>query len=106
MSDENIVVTDASGRKLTLKPLDPGDMLDLLEAAGDQSTNAGYVNYAVIVASVVQIDDKPLPRAMKKDRLKANGKLLGNVGLVAVTKELFGDESETPAETAEHPAKN
>ena len=101
---ENIVVTDAKGRKITIQPLDPGDMLDLMEAAGDASSNVGYVRYAMVVCSVIMIDAVPVPRATKKAEIKALGRKLGNDGFSAVANATFGDDaaSSNEAEAAKN----
>ncbi len=88
-------VTDAQGRVLKLHVMDPMDMLDLYEAAGDVAGNATWVRYAMILASVTQIDDLPIPAPKTKDQIRALGKRLGNDGLVAVAKVMFPDPPAT-----------
>lgn len=102
---EAIVVTDAGGRKITVQPLDPADMLDLMEAVGNASSNVGYVRYAMVICAVTMVDDVPVPRASKKAEIKALARKLGNDGFSAVAKELFGDD--TAADSSEvETAKN
>ena len=105
-------VTDAGGRKITLRVLDPADMLDLLEAAGSMSSNAGWVRYASVIASVSAIGDVPVPLATQKSHILATARKLGNDGFAAVAKEMFGDgATDAPddpgaAPTPEELAKN
>ena len=84
-------VVDSTGRKIVITSLDPADMLDLLEAAGDASANSGYMRYAMVVCSVSKIDEMPIPRPTKKNEIKALAKRLGNEGFAAVAKALFGE---------------
>ena len=86
-------VVDSTGRKIAVTALDPADMLDLLEAAGDASANSGYMRYAMVICSVSNIDGVPVPRPTKKNEIKALAKRLGNEGFAAVTKSLFGDDN-------------
>ena len=93
-------VTDKAGRKIGLRDLDPGDMLDLLEAAGTSSTNEGYMRYAMVIASLSSIDDVPVPAARTKEQMRGNAKKLGNDGFAAVAEALFGKTSPTADDSA------
>jgi len=93
-------VTDANGRVYAIRELDPADMLDLFEAAGDASDNQRWVQFALIVTSVTAIDNVPLPLATTKNDIRANAKLIGNAGIVAVSKAVMGEVA--PAGKAEH----
>jgi hypothetical protein len=106
MPADKLTVTDAGGRKLTLRALDPADMLDLLEAAGDASVNQGYIRYAMVVCSVEQIDNLPIPAPSSKDQIKALGRRLGNTGFSAAAKALFGDPAAPAADKVAATAKN
>lgn len=105
---EIINVADSLGRKIVLKTMGPADMLDLVEAAGANSGNQGWVNLAMVVCSVQSIDGVPVPRAVTKDQVKRVARLLGNEGMVACSNELFGsklpDPTEKPEDGAEPPA--
>lgn len=83
MSDLPEFVQDGA-RKLYLRELDPGDMLDLIEAAGGTADSGAWMRYAVGVCSVSKIDEMPLPMPKKKEAVKANARLLGNSGVMAV----------------------
>lgn len=109
MTDAPLTVTDTLGRVITYRIIDPGDTLDLLEAAGTASTAQGFMQYAMIVASAVSIQDVggsdvPLPRITTRDGLRAAGKQLKNEGVIALSKRLFEGDT-TPAEQVET-AKN
>ena len=95
-------VTDAKGRKIVVNPLDPADMLDLLEAAGDASANSGYIRYAMVVCSVSMIDGLPIPRPSKKADIRALAKRLENDGFAAVASALFGKDEADTVETAKN----
>lgn len=107
MADEPLTATDGT-RKFTLRVLDPADTLDLLEAAGDASSNAGWVRYAMAVCSVAEIDGVPVPMPANKDAIRAQGRRLGNVGFAAIAKVLFGsaDTESAPTGDATETAKN
>lgn len=90
---DTLTTTDARGRVIKVRVMDPGEMLDLLEAAGPSSGNQGYMQYAAVVSSVESIDGMPVPSATSKDRLRANAKLIGNDGIVAATRILFGSST-------------
>jgi hypothetical protein len=83
-------ITDANGVVYTTKELDPGDVLELLEAAGDASSNAGWVRYAMVVASITAINDVPIPQHTSKQDIVMLAKKIGNVGITAITSAMFG----------------
>ena len=85
-------VTDSLGRALGIRTMGPAGMLDLIEAAGDQSGNASWVRSAMIITSVVAIDGIPVPVAITKDQVKRNAIMIGNEGFAAVAKMLFPSE--------------
>jgi hypothetical protein len=89
---EPIIVTDARGRKIQLRALDPADTLDLLEAAENASSNRGWITYAMVMASVEEIDGVPVPRASTKAQIKDIGRQLGNDGFSACAKVLFPED--------------
>lgn len=84
-------ITDAKGREIAVTVLGPADMLQLLEAAGDASSNAGYVRYASVIYSVSAIDGIPVPKPSMKKHILDNAARLGNEGFAAVATHLFGD---------------
>jgi hypothetical protein len=92
MSDQK-VATDTNGRKYTLRELTPGSFMDLLEAAGGASQNAGYLRYAMAVASVIDIDGVPVPMPQDRRQLRALGDKIGNDGMIAIFNVLFPQDS-------------
>ena len=100
MTDTPDTVTDASGRKIGVMIFGPEDMLDLMEAADDLSTNQGWLRYATVICSVSSIDDVPVPRPKNKMQIRGIAKKLGNLGFLAVAKAIYpGDEEQPPSET-------
>jgi hypothetical protein len=92
-------VITASGVRLGLREIDPGDMLDLIEAAGSAMNGASasvWLSYAQMVCSVTAIDGVPVPMPVSKDEVKALARRIGNEG-VAVLHPLF--EEAGPDET-------
>jgi hypothetical protein len=56
------VITDASGRKLTIRKLNVLEQVRLLKAVGsDHSQNQPYVQIVMMAASVSDIDGVPVP---------------------------------------------
>lgn len=82
-------VTDDKGRVITFKEMGPAEMLDLLELAGEQSTNPGWLRMAMVVASVTDIAGTPVPAPKTKDHVRNMARQLGNEGLVALNKAMF-----------------
>lgn len=110
---EKLEITDSLGRKIELKTLGPADLLNLLEAAGNNSGNSAWMRLAMELASVRKIDELPLPFAVKKDQLMMVANKLGNEGLAAVHNALFppapeseGDDAESAAQSEAETAKN
>ena len=102
-------IVDAKGRRFTTKELDPGDLLDLLEAAGSNSGNAAWLRLAMVVCSVTAIDGVPVPLATTKQDVRQSAKMIGNDGLVALNKAMLGDDAAAPVTSdaeAQETAKN
>ncbi|AQS87910.1 hypothetical protein AA101099_1525 [Neoasaia chiangmaiensis NBRC 101099] len=89
-------IATAAGRRLTLREIDPGDMLDLIEAAGSAMNGASasaWLSYAQMVCSVTAIDGVPVQMPASKAEVKELARRIGNDG-VAVLHPLFGDEAD------------
>jgi hypothetical protein len=99
MADEK-TVTDSRGRKIAYRELAPADMMDLMEAADDVSGNAGWMAFALGVASVTSIDGVPVPVAENKADVKRNANTLGNDGIVAVQNAIFGSPKKATKKAA------
>ncbi len=83
-------VTDANGLVISYREMNPADMLDLLEAAGKESQNGGWVAYAITICSVTAIDGRMVPAPRTKDQVRALATRLGNVSYVALANAMFG----------------
>lgn len=84
-------ITDKNGRVFETKELDPGDLLDILEAAAEASGNQSWVRLAMVVCSVTAIDGVPVPFATRKADVTKLARTIGNDGLVALNQSMFGD---------------
>lgn len=87
-------VTTSEGRRLALREVDPGDMLDLIEAAGSAMNGASasaWLSYAQMICSVTAIDSVPVQMPASKSEVKELARRIGNAG-VAVLHPLFEDE--------------
>jgi len=99
-------ITLADGRKLGLKEIDPGDMLDLIEAAGSAMSGAAagaWLGYAQMIATVTSIDGVPVQFPVTKDEVKDLARKIGNGGIVELQKTLAPEKA---AEAAKDTAKN
>ncbi len=96
-----------SGRKLSLCELDPGDMLDLIEAAGSAVSGPSaspWLAYAQMICSVRAIDGVPVQMPQTKDEIKDLARRIGNDGLAALQSVYDGAVQENDAVMV--PAKN
>lgn len=88
----------SGGRKLTLREVDPGDMLDLIEAAGSAMNGASasaWLGYAQMICSVTAIDGVPVQMPATKAEVKDLARRIGNDG-VSVLCPLFEGELVQP----------
>ncbi len=89
-------VTDARGRRLSLRRLTALDKLRLFEAAGPAlAANDRWLGMAVLACSVTAIDDIPVPAPASKAMIEAMVQRLGDDGIAAVSAHLAPDR---PAE--------
>ncbi len=111
---EGRIVTDAKGRKITLRP-HPDVILtmDILEAAGVDAkgrpatqfiTNDRWMGYATLACHVASIDGVPTPMPTHAGQIKALVGQLGTEGINALS-DAFADEM-TAAEVNDEAAKN
>ena len=87
----------APGRTLSLRELDPGDMLDLIEAAGSAMNGqaaSAWLGYAQMIATVSEIDDVPVPFPGSKAEVKNLARRIGNAGIVALQKAIMPEEGQ------------
>lgn len=82
---ETVSVSD--GRCLTLREIDPADMLDLIEAAGSAVTGPSaetWLGYAEMICSVTAIDGVPVQMPGTKDEIRELARRLGKSGVAAL----------------------
>lgn len=100
-----VEVVTASGRKLSLREIDPGDMLDLIEAAGSAMNGASassWLSYAQMVCSVTAIDGVPVQMPASKEEVKDLARRIGNEGVTALHPYFDADQDDA----VESAAKN
>ncbi|HEX3350109.1 MAG TPA: hypothetical protein VHS58_18625 [Acetobacteraceae bacterium] len=87
-------VVDAEGRRLALRRLTALDKLRLFKAAGPVlAQNQPWLGMAVLAASVVAIDDVPVPPPATEAQVEALVQRLGDTGIAAVACALAPDAS-------------
>lgn len=99
--DGSVVVTDAKGRKLTLKEPDFIMESRITRLCGDSSTNIGYM-YAYVLPSiqVVKIDDDPVPFPATFLQLEGLISRVGREGAAAVINHIKESSSQEDHEAA------
>ncbi len=99
------MVTDALGRKLTLRRIGALEKLRLYKAVGPQlGQNEPYLAMALLAISVATIDDVPLPAPANEGQIEMIVQKLGDQGLAAVAAALR--EARRDAEMRVESAKN
>jgi hypothetical protein len=82
-------VTDTQGRRLTLRRLTALDKLRLFKAAGPVlAQNQPWLGMAILAASVVAIDDVPVPPPVNEAQVEALVGRLGDAGIAAIAAAL------------------
>ena len=76
----------ADGRRFTLREANPGDMLDLIEAAGSAASSSAWMRYALMICSVSAINGKPIMMPTTKQGVRELGCKIGNVGMEALAR--------------------
>jgi hypothetical protein len=97
------VVTDALGRKLTLRTLNVLDQVRLLRAIGPaQSSNEPYVNLVTMAAGVADIDGDPIPFPTNERAIDTIIRMVGDAGFGVLMAEMQRqiDEVHAAAEAA------
>lgn len=85
-------VTDATGRRISLRRLNALDKLRLFKAAGPAlSENQFWLGMAVLACSVSAIDDVPVPTPVNEQQIEALVGRLGDVGIAAIADTLGPD---------------
>lgn len=79
------VITDKTGRRLTLRKVGVLETLRLYKALGASlSGNPAYVDLAELAVSVSMIDDVPVPFPVNEAGVEALVGRLGEIGIAAV----------------------
>lgn len=87
--NEELFVTDSKGRKLGIREIDPGDLLDLIEACGPEGVPSNdWIKQAILAASVRSIDGVPVLPAISKQHVRNTLRMLGFHGMDAVREGL------------------
>ncbi len=87
-------VTDADGRRITLRRLTALGKLRLFKAAGPTlSHNQYWLGMATLACSVHAIDDVPVPMPTNEPQIEALVGRLGDAGIAAVASALSADAS-------------
>jgi hypothetical protein len=95
---EPIIVTDAKGRKLTIRRLNVLDQVRLLRAIGAaQSSNEPYVNVVTMAASVSEIDGVPVPPVTNERQIDAAVGRIGDPGFAAIMVNMNKEVAEVMA---------
>jgi hypothetical protein len=90
------VVETQDGRKLSLREIDPADMLDLIEAAGSAVNGASasaWLSYAQMICSVTAIDGVPVQMPLTKAEVRDLARRVGNSGVSVLEPLFYGTES-------------
>jgi hypothetical protein len=96
-------VTDADGRRLTLRRLTALDRLRLFKAAGPLlAQNQPWLGMAVLASSVAAIDDVPVPPPVNELQIEAMIGRLGDAGTAAIALALQQDAPPTIAEQVDN----
>ncbi|WP_419729526.1 hypothetical protein [Lichenicola sp.] len=85
-------IDSGDGRRFGLREANPGDMLDLIEAAGTASSSSAWMRYALMICSVTAIDGKPVMMPVVKEAVRDLGRRIGNTGMDALSKVHYPDE--------------
>jgi len=94
-----MTITDAEGRRLTLRRLNALEKLRLFKAAGPAlSENQPWLGMAMLASSVSAIDDVPYPQPANEQQVEGMVSRLGESGLESVAAALDPDKD---VETAE-----
>lgn len=91
-ANKALEVTDALGRRLTVRRINALDRLRLLKAAGpDLSQNDAWLNMAALAVSVVEIGGIPRPTPVNERQIETAVAELGDSGLQAIAEALSAD---------------
>jgi hypothetical protein len=84
-------ITDAGGRRITLRRMTALDKLRLFKAAGPElANNDRWLAMAMLASAVTALDDIPLPLPVNETLIEAAVAKLGDQGIEAVAAALHG----------------
>ena len=89
-------IESGDGRRFSLREVDPGDMLDLIEAAGTAAGSAAWMRYALMICAVSAIDGKPVFMPHTKDAVRDLGRRIGHDGMAALSRAHYPGRPEEP----------
>jgi len=93
-------VTDALGRRLTLRRMTSLDKLRLFKAAGPTlAHNQPWLGMAMLACSVAEIDNVPVPPPTNEQQIELMVARLGDLGIAAVAEALNGQPEATQLDT-------
>lgn len=103
-ADGSMISDDETGRRIKVRRMGPLQRLRLFKAIGPElSQNDRYLGYAVLAASVVEIDGQPVPFPATELQIEALIDRLGDHGFAAVGRMLTAS---TPTASVAESAKN
>ena len=82
------------GRRFSLREANPGDMLDLIEAAGSAASSSAWMRYALMICSVSAIDGKPVMMPTTKQGVRELGCKIGNIGMEALARCHYPEDTD------------
>lgn len=100
------VLTDADGRKITVRLLKPSEQFKLTKIVGKQGGNSAYIGMAMIAASVREIGETPVPMPTQEVHIEQIFDKLGDAGWAVVQNHFAPPDEEAPANDAMESAKN
>lgn len=86
---ETIFLTTKSGKKLEYRAMNPGEVLDLILACGNEATNNEmYLNVVQSWCGVRSVDGIPVPFPRDKKSIHELANVIGNDGIEEISKYL------------------
>ena len=89
VDDRTATIRTSDGRMLTVKRLSVVEKMRLAKALGEHSGNDSYGNFAVVAASVREIDSMPIPFPMTTLQLEAIVQRLDDDGMESAIRALL-----------------
>jgi len=96
-------LTLEDGRRISVREIDPADMLDLIEAAGSAMNGASasaWLSYAQMICAVTAIDGVPVQMPATKAEIKDLARRLGVTGVKALQPYFYDEAPEDAPDMA------